>query len=122
MASGERKSLYLVDVSSMFFRAYYAVRPLSTSKGVPTNAIYGYLSMIVKLLKDIKPDYLAFCYDRPEPSFRKDIFPEYKANRSEMPEDLAPQIPYIKKLTEALGLPAFEMQGFEADDLIGTFT
>lgn len=119
--SNARKSLYLVDVSSMFFRAYYAVRPLSTSKGIPTNAIYGYLSMIVKLLKEIKPDYLAFCYDRPEPSFRKDIYPEYKANRSEMPEDLAPQIPYIKQLTEALGIPAFEMQGFEADDLIGTF-
>lgn len=114
------KKLYLVDVSSMFFRAYYAVRPLSTSKGVPTNAIYGFLSMIVKLLKELKPDYVAFCFDRPEPSFRKDIYSEYKANRSEMPEDLVPQVPYIKKLTEALGIPIFEKPGFEADDIIGT--
>lgn len=114
------KKLYLVDVSSMFFRAYYAVRPLSTSKGVPTNAIYGFLSMIVKLLKDIQPDYIAFCFDRPEPSFRKDIYKEYKANRSEMPEDLIPQVPYIKKLTEALGIPMFEQPGYEADDIIGT--
>ncbi len=114
------KKLYLVDVSSMFFRAFYAVRPLNTSKGLPTNAVYGFLSMIVKLLKDIKPDYVAFCFDRPEPSFRKEIYAEYKANRSEMPPDLIPQIPYIKKLTEYLGLPMFEKPGFEADDLIGT--
>jgi DNA polymerase I len=114
------KKLYLVDVSSMFFRAYYAVRPLSTSKGLPTNSIYGFLSMIVKLLKDLQPDYVAFCFDRPEPSFRKDIYKEYKANRSEMPEDLIPQVPYIKKLTEALGIPIFEQPGFEADDIIGT--
>lgn len=114
------KKLYLVDVSSMFFRAYYAVRPLSTSKGLPTNAIYGFLSMIVKLLKELKPDYVAFCFDRPEPSFRKEIYGEYKANRSEMPQDLIPQVPYIKKLTEVLGIPIFEQAGFEADDIIGT--
>ncbi|MCC6138275.1 MAG: DNA polymerase I [Bdellovibrionaceae bacterium] len=114
------KKLYLVDVSSMFFRAYYAVRPLSTSKGLPTNAVYGFLSMVVKLLKDIKPDYVAFCFDRPEPSFRKDIYSEYKANRSEMPPDLIPQVPYIKRLTEAIGIPMFEKPGFEADDIIGT--
>lgn len=116
------KKLYLVDVSSMFFRAFYAVRPLSTSKGLPTNAVYGFLSMIVKLLKEIKPDYVAFCFDRPEPSFRKEIYNNYKANRSEMPEELIPQVPYIKKLTEVLGIPIFEKPGFEADDLIGTLT
>ncbi len=116
------KKLYLVDVSSMFFRAFYAVRPLNTSKGLPTNAVYGFLSMIVKLLKDIKPDYLAFCFDRPEPSFRKEIYDLYKANRSEMPEELVPQVPYIKKLTEVLGIPIFEKPRFEADDLIGTLT
>ncbi|MBY0385948.1 DNA polymerase I, partial [bacterium] len=116
------KKLYLVDVSSMFFRAFYAVRPLNTSKGLPTNAVYGFLSMIVKLLKEIKPDYVAFCFDRPEPSFRKEIYSEYKANRSEMPEELIPQVPYIKKLTEVLGIPIFEKPGFEADDLIGTLT
>lgn len=114
------KKLYLVDVSSMFFRAFYAVRSLTSPSGMPTNAIYGFTSMIVKLLKDEKPDYLAFCYDLPTPSFRKEIYPEYKAHRTETPPDLIPQIPYIKKLVEALSIPAFEVQGYEADDLIGT--
>ncbi|MGZ5278901.1 MAG: DNA polymerase I, partial [Pseudobdellovibrionaceae bacterium] len=116
------KKLFLVDVSSLFFRAFYAVRPLSAPSGMPTNAIYGFLSMIMKLLKDEKPEYLVFCYDRKEPSFRKDIYPEYKANRTEMPEDLVPQIPYIKKLAEVMGIPSLEVPGYEADDLIGTLT
>jgi DNA polymerase-1 len=114
------KKLYLVDVSSLFFRAYYAVRPLTSPKGLPVNAIFGFLSMIVKLLKEQKPDYLVFCYDRKEPSFRKEIYSEYKANRTEMPEDLALQIPYIKKLADFLGIPSFEKASYEADDLIGT--
>lgn len=104
----------------MFFRAYYAIRPLTSPKGVPTNAIYGFLSMTVKLLKDLKPDYVAFCFDRGEPSFRHEMDERYKANRSEMPEDLQVQIPYIYKITEALGLPFFSEKGYEADDVIGT--
>lgn len=114
------KKLYLVDVSSMFFRAFYAVRALSNSKGMPTNAIYGFLSMSVKLLKDVKPDYMVYCYDQPGPSFRKEIYPEYKANRSETPEDLVPQIPYIKRLTEMLGIPGIGKEEYEADDVIGS--
>ncbi len=116
------KKLFLVDVSSLFFRAFYAVRPLTSPSGVPTNAIYGFLSMLLKLLKDEKPEYLVFCYDRKEPSFRKDIYQEYKAHRTEMPEDLVPQIPYIKKLAEVMGIPSLELPGYEADDLIGTLT
>ena len=116
------KKLYLVDVSSMFFRAFYAVRMLTNSEGMPTNAIYGFLSMSLKLLRDIKPEYMVYCFDRKEPSFRKDIDPNYKANRGEMPEDLVPQIPYIKQLTEYLGIPAMEKEKFEADDIIGTLT
>lgn len=114
------KKIYLVDVSSMFFRAFYAIRPLTSSKGIPVNAVYGFLSMITKLFKDEKPDYMVFCYDRKEPSFRKDLYSEYKANRTEMPEDLAVQIPYIKKMAECLGIPALEVPSFEADDIIGT--
>lgn len=114
------KKLYLVDVSSMYFRAYYAVRPLTNKSGLPTNALYGFVSMAVKLLKDVSPDYMAFCFDRKEPTFRKELYPEYKANRSEMPEDLVPQVPYIRKITDALGVPAFEQVGFEADDIIGS--
>ncbi len=116
------KKLYLVDVSSMFFRAFYAVRPLTSPTGLPTNAIYGFTSMIVKLLKEEKPDYLGFCYDLPTPSFRKEIYPEYKAHRSDTPPDLIQQIPYIKKVVDALGIPSFEMEGYEADDIIGTLT
>lgn len=116
------KKLYLVDVSSMFFRAFYAIRPLTNPTGMPVNAIYGFLSMTVKLLREIRPDYMAFCFDRPEPSFRKELDPRYKANRTEMPEDLVPQIPYIRILSEALGIPCFDKAGFEADDIIGTLT
>lgn len=114
------KRLFLVDVSSLFFRAFFAVRPLTSPAGLPTNAIYGFLSMVMKLLKDENPEYIVFCYDRKDPSFRKDIYPEYKTNRSEMPEDLAPQIPYIKKLADILGIPSLEIPKFEADDIIGT--
>jgi DNA polymerase-1 len=116
------KKLYLVDVSSMFFRAFYAIRPLSNPAGMPVNAIYGFISMTVKLLREIRPDYMAFCFDRSEPSFRKDLDPRYKANRSDMPEDLVPQVPYIRTISEALGIPCLDKLGFEADDLIGTLT
>lgn len=116
------KKLYLVDVSSMFFRAFYAIRPLSNPSGLPVNAIYGFLSMTVKLLREIRPDYMAFCFDVSGDSFRKEIDPRYKANRAEMPADLVPQIPYIRTLSEALGIPCLEKHGFEADDIIGTLT
>lgn len=115
-----KKSLYLIDVSSLFFRAFYAIRPLTSPSGLPVNAIYGFSSMILKLLKDEKPTSMVFCYDRKEPSFRKEIYQDYKANRSEMPEDLGVQIPYIKKIAELLGIPSIESEGYEADDIIGT--
>lgn len=114
--------IYLVDISSFIFRAFYAVRPLTSPKGIPTNAVYGVFSMLLKFLKEEKPEYIAVCYDRPEPSFRKDIYSEYKANRSSMPEDLIPQMDIIKNLISNLGIPSIEKAGFEADDLIGTIT
>ncbi len=117
-----KKSLYLVDVSSMFFRAFYAIRPLSSPSGLPVNAIYGFLTMTIKLMREIRPDYIAFCFDRPEPSFRKDLDVRYKANRTEMPEDLEPQMPWFRKLSEALGVKCYDKLGYEADDLIGTLT
>lgn len=116
------KRLFIVDSSSLFFRAFYAIRPLTSPSGLPVNAIYGYLSMILKLIKDERPDYLAFCYDLKEPSFRKEIYSEYKSNRSEMPEDLVKQMPHIRKVSEMLGIKSFEKVGFEADDLIGTLS
>lgn len=114
------KKIYLIDVSAMFFRAYYAIRPLTSPSGLPVNAIYGFMSMLTKIIKDEKPDYMVFCYDRKEPSFRKDMFEGYKAHRTEMPEDLVKQVPYIKQIAELLGIPALEIAPFEADDIIGT--
>ena len=114
------KRIYIVDVSSMFFRAYYAIRPLTSTKGVPVNAVYGFISMIVKLMKEKNPDHIVFCYDRKDPSFRKDIYTEYKANRSVMPDDLQVQIPYLKQVATLFGITDLEVPTFEADDLIGT--
>ncbi len=113
------KRLFIVDSSSLFFRAFYAIRPLTSPSGLPVNAIYGYLSMILKLIKTEQPDYLAFCYDRKEPSFRKEIYSEYKSNRTEMPDDLAKQMPHITRMSDLLGIKSYTQLGFEADDLIG---
>ena len=117
-----KKKLYLVDVSSMFFRAFYAIRALTNPAGMPVNAIYGFLSMTIKLLREIRPDYMVFCFDRSGHSFRIDIDPNYKANRSEMPSDMVPQIPYMRTLSEALGIPCIDVERYEADDIIGTLT
>jgi len=114
------KRLLLVDVSAQFFRAYYAIRELSNSEGFPTNALYGFLAMTVKLMKTYEPRHMVFCLDTKEGSFRKEIDPGYKANRTVMPEDLAKQIPYIYKITEALGIPQMKVANYEADDLIGS--
>ncbi len=116
------KRIFLIDASSLFFRAFYAIRPLTSPSGLPTNAIYGFLAMVTKVLKDEKPEYIVFCYDRKEPSFRKEIYDDYKANRGETPEDLIPQIPYIKKIADLFGIPSLEVPRFEADDLIGAMT
>jgi DNA polymerase-1 len=114
------KKLFLIDISSFIFRAFYAIRPLTSPSGLPTNAVYGVISMLIKLLKEEKPEYVAVCYDRKEPSFRKEISEDYKANRAEMPEDLVPQMAVIKKVIELIGIPAVESPGYEADDIIGT--
>ena len=114
------KKIYLVDVSSMFFRAFYAIRPLSSTKGVPVNAVYGFISMIIKLFKEKNPDHMVFCYDRKEPSFRKDLYTDYKANRTTMPDDLQVQMPYLKQVAGLFGIPDIEVASYEADDLIGT--
>lgn len=116
------KNYYLVDVSSIFFRSFYAIRQLNNSKGMPTNAIYGFLMAIAKVLKEHKPDGIAFCLDRPEASFREEVYEDYKANRDEAPDELQEQFPYIKPMAEALNIPCFDKEGYEADDIIGTMT
>lgn len=122
LKGGFNLKIYVVDVSSMFFRAFYAIRPLTSSKGVPVNAVYGFISMIIKLMKDKSPDHIVFCYDRKEASFRKELYSEYKAQRAEMPDDMQVQMPYLKKVANLFGICDIELAGFEADDLIGTIT
>jgi DNA polymerase-1 len=114
------KKLYLIDGSSYIFRAFFAIRGLSTAKGLPTNAIFGFTSMLLKILRDHKPDGVAVVFDTKAPTFRNKLYADYKANRPEMPDDLAVQIPYIKKIVEAFRIPSLEREGYEADDLIGT--
>ncbi len=114
------KSLYLIDISSFIFRAYYAVRPLSTKAGVPVNAVYGVVSMIKNLIDKKKPDHLIVCLDRKEKGFRHELYPQYKANRSEPPEDLIPQFPLIREFVDTYPIKAIDKPGYEADDIIAT--
>jgi ribonuclease HI len=117
----ESPRLYLLDGSSYIYRAFYGVRDLATSGGMPTNAVFGFTRMLLGLLQEHTPEYLAVVFDRPrDETFRREIYPEYKANRDAMPEDLVPQIPYIRKVLEALNIPTLEAPGFEADDVIAT--
>lgn len=114
------QTLYIVDGSSYIFRAYYAIRALTNSKGLPTNAIYGFAQMVLKLIEDEKPSHLVMVFDSKEPNFRKIKYPKYKANRESPPEDLVPQFDYIRQVTRALNIPVLEYPGFEADDIIAT--
>jgi len=113
-------TLYLIDGSSYIYRAFYGVRHLSTSTGIPTNAIYGFGNMLKRVLRERSPIYMAIALDAPGPTFRHDLSPDYKANRPRMPEDLSAQIPFIKRLITAFGIPYMEIPGYEADDIIGT--
>ncbi len=117
-----KPTLYLIDGNSYIYRAYHAIRNLSTSKGFPTNAIYGFITMLQKIVKEKKPDYLAIAFDAKGPTKRHKAYEEYKAHRPEMPKDLIPQIPLIHKMVEAFNIPVILMEGYEADDLIGTIS
>jgi DNA polymerase I len=118
--SDQPQRLFLIDGSSYIYRAYFAIRHLSNSQGMATNAIYGFTNMLLKVIRELKPDQLAVIFDSKGPTFRKEIYPDYKANRAAMPEDLVPQIPYIKRIVQAFNLPGIEMPGYEADDIIAT--
>ena len=115
-----RSTLYLVDGSGYMFRAFHAIPPLNNSRGLPTNATFGFIRMLLKLLKDTRPSHLAIVFDPPGKTFRDDLFEDYKANRTAMPSDLGVQIPYIHRAVDALRIPRLMIDGFEADDVIGT--
>ena len=112
--------LYLIDGSSQMYRAYHAIRGLTGPDGKSTNAVYGFVTMLRKLLNDHQPQYIAASFDLAGPTFRDDIVTDYKANRAPMPGDLAEQIPWVHEACEAMGVPILTSQRYEADDVIGT--
>ena len=114
------ETLYLLDISSYIYRAFHAIRGLTNSQGLPTNAAFGVTSMLLKVLRDRQPHYLALLFDSKAPTFRHREYADYKAHRPPMPDDLVRQLPYIQKIIQGLNLPRLEMPGFEADDLIAT--
>ncbi len=114
------KRLIIVDVSNFIFRAFFAIRPMHSPEGVPTNAVYGMFSMLKKLLADHKPTHLFLARDTKGGSFRNELYDHYKANRSEPPEDLVPQFALIDRLIREMNLPTFSHERYEADDIIGS--
>lgn len=118
----DRKKIYLIDASSYVFRAFHALPYLSTSRGIPTNAILGFTNMLLRLLKEEKPPYWVAIFDARGPTFRDSIWVEYKANRPPMADDLVIQLPYIKGIVQAMRIPCVEVPGYEADDVIGTMS
>ncbi len=123
MATSElsrRQTLYLIDGSAYIYRAFFALPPLNNSKGLQTNAVYGFTTMLIKILRERHPECLAVAFDEKGPTLRHEEYKEYKAQRPPMPEGMSGQIPYIHKVVEAFGIPAVRQAGLEADDLIGT--
>ena len=118
-----KKKLLILDGHSMAFRAFYAlpVENFATSAGQPTNAIYGFASMLINLIRDEKPTHIATAFDVSRKTFRSEKFPEYKANRAATPEEFRSQVSYINELLDAFAIPHFELEGYEADDVIATF-
>ncbi|HEX9648043.1 MAG TPA: 5'-3' exonuclease H3TH domain-containing protein, partial [Alphaproteobacteria bacterium] len=115
------RTLCLVDGSGFIFRAFHALPPLTRADGTPVNAVLGFCNMLYKLARDYRCDAIAVLFDTARVTFRNDIYPDYKANRPEPPAELVPQFPLVREATRAFGLPAIEVAGFEADDLIATY-
>jgi DNA polymerase I len=112
--------LTLIDASGFIFRAYHAIQTLSTSRGIPTNAVYGFTRMLLKTMRELQPTHLALCFDKESRSGRQEIDPTYKANRPGPPPDLIPQFDLIRRVVEVLQVPVLEYAGWEADDVIAT--
>ncbi len=115
------RHLVLIDASGFIFRAYHAIKPLTSPDGVPVNAVFGFMQMLMKQLDDMEPKHVAVIFDAARKTFRNDISPEYKANRVETPDELIPQFALVREATRAFNLDCIEAPGFEADDLIATY-
>ena len=116
----QRRTLYLIDGSAYVYRAFFALPPLNTSKGLQTNAVYGFTTTLMKIVREHRPDCLAVAFDEKGPTLRHEAFKEYKAQRPPMPEGMQAQVPYIHRLVDAFSIPVIRHAGYEADDLIGT--
>lgn len=116
------KRLILIDGNAILHRAYHALPPLTNKEGIVVNAVYGFFSMFLKILEDQKPDFIVVCFDRKAPTFRKELFVGYQAKRPTMASDLVPQIKFVHDILEAAKIEIFEVDGYEADDLIGTIS
>lgn len=116
----QAETIYLVDGSAYIHRAYHAIRNLTNSRGFPTNAVFGFTKMLLKLMADHHPAYLSVVFDAKGPTFRHELYDQYKANRPPMPDDMAVQVPVIKEVVRELGIRMLQMPGYEADDIIGT--
>ena len=112
--------IVLIDGHSMLNRAFYGVPDLTNAKGLHTNAIYGFLNILFKILEEEKPDYLTVAFDVHAPTFRHEMYKEYKGTRKPMPEELRQQVPVMKQVLEAMGVLIVEKAGLEADDILGT--
>ena len=116
------KNLFLIDGSGFIFRAFYALPPLTNPQGIPINAVYGYCNMILNIYEKFKPEQMIVVFDTKKKTFRSDIYKEYKSNRTDPPEELIPQFSIIRDATDALQIPRLEIDGYEADDIIATYT
>src|SRR5690349_23501881 len=114
--------LMLLDGYGLVYRGYFALPPLTTSKGELVNGVFGFASIVLRGIQDLQPDYLAVSFDLPGPTFRHEQYADYKATRVKMPDDLRDQFPKVREVVKALRIPVYEMAGYEADDVIGTIT
>src|SRR3982750_4896701 len=118
----QRKKLAIIDGKSVFYRGYYAMPNLATKEGTPTGGVFGFATMALEVIKRLKPDYVAVAWDKPKTNIRKrlELYPEYKAGRKPAPPDFKEQIPVLHELLQAFGWPLYELDDYEADDIMGT--
>ena len=117
---GKNKRLVLLDSHAILHRAYHALPDFASSQGVPTGALYGLSTMLIGIIDDLKPDYIVACFDLPKPTHRHEAYKEYKAGRAKTDENLVLQIKRSRDVFSAFGIPLYDKEGFEADDILGT--
>ena len=115
-----KENIVIIDGSSLLYRAFFAIPHLSDPQGRPTNAVYGFLNMLLKLYSELNPQYVAVAFDKGKYTFRNDLYDGYKATRKEAPDDLRPQFALIREVLDCLGISVLEQEGYEGDDIIGT--